>query len=265
MGLMRSAATSLTMKAALVLSWISVGFLGTPAAAQGARQGGEAGGVVQPKAVLELFTSQGCSSCPPADALLKSYVARPDVLALSMPVDYWDYLGWKDTLANAKFSHRQKAYSKFRGDGRVYTPQIVVNGRMHVNGGSAAEIDRAIADEGAKLEKSRVATEIRSENGQLVISIGAAADGSPYKEANVWLACVQREAEVPVRAGENRGRTLVYYNVVREITPIGMWSGAAQTMRIDKDTVAQPGADLYAVLIQHGKGGPLIGAGVTRP
>jgi hypothetical protein len=159
---------------------------------------------------------------------------------------------------------RQKIYSKHRGDGRVYTPQVVVNGRSHVNGSSAPDIDRAIDDEGAKLETSRVATDIRSKNGQLVISLGVAPERSPFKEANVWLACVQRQAEVPVRAGENRGRTLTYYNVVRDLTPIGMWSGTPQTIRIAKDTVVQPGAEVYAVIVQHGKGGPLIGAAMTR-
>lgn len=87
-----------------------------------------------PKAVLELFTSQGCDTCPPADAVLASYAERPDIIALSLPVDIWDYLGWKDTLASEKNSERQKAYARSRGDGAIYTPQVVVNGMMGVNG-----------------------------------------------------------------------------------------------------------------------------------
>ena len=96
------------------------------------------------RAVIELFTSQGCSSCPPADALLQKYAADPNVIALSMPVDYWDYLGWKDTFASPRNTERQRAYAKSRGDGAIYTPQAVINGSIHVNGSSRSEIDQAI-------------------------------------------------------------------------------------------------------------------------
>jgi hypothetical protein len=233
--------------------------------AQGGAGGEPAAAGTRVKAVLELFTSQGCSSCPPADALLKTYASRRDVVALTLPVDYWDYLGWKDTFANAKHSLRQKAYAKKRGDGRVYTPQVVVNGQAHVNGGSAADIDRAIAIESAKLEGRRVGVDLRAEGHQLVIGLAGAPEGSDVREANVWLAVVQREAEVPIKSGENRGRTLSYVNVVRELTSIGMWSGTPQTIRIDRESVAQQGADRFAVLVQHGKGGPLLGAAITEP
>src|SRR6202008_2975389 len=87
-----------------------------------------------PRAVVELFTSQGCSSCPPADKIIGELAKDPDVIALSMPIDYWDYLGWKDTLGDARFSARQKAYSQMRGHREVYTPQVVVNGSVHVGG-----------------------------------------------------------------------------------------------------------------------------------
>src|SRR5580700_2324493 len=99
-----------------------------------------------PRAVIELFTSQGCSSCPPADKILGELAKDPSVIALSMPIDYWDYLGWKDTLADARFSARQKAYSQVRGDRDVYTPQVVVNGSTHVIGSDLAGIESAIAD-----------------------------------------------------------------------------------------------------------------------
>src|SRR3954452_16444821 len=98
----------------------------------------------EPRAVVELFTSQGCSSCPPADRIIGELARDPSVIALSMPIDYWDYLGWKDTLADARFSARQKAYSQVRGDRKVYTPQVVVNGSAHVIGSDRAGIDRAI-------------------------------------------------------------------------------------------------------------------------
>src|ERR1700712_799316 len=102
----------------------------------------------EPRAVIELFTSQGCSSCPPAERILGELARDPSVIALSMPIDYWDYLGWKDTLADARFSARQKAYSQVRGDRKVYTPQVVVNGSAHVIGSDRAGIDRAIGDTG---------------------------------------------------------------------------------------------------------------------
>src|SRR5277367_4557629 len=99
-----------------------------------------------PRAVVELFTSQGCSSCPPADKLMGELAKDPSIIALSMPIDYWDYLGWKDTLADARFSARQKAYSQVRGDRDVYTPQVVVNGSVHVIGSDLAGIESAITD-----------------------------------------------------------------------------------------------------------------------
>src|ERR1700757_2239055 len=99
-----------------------------------------------PRAVVELFTSQGCSSCPPADRILGELAKDPDVIALSMPIDYWDYLGWKDTLADARFSARQKAYSRMRGDRDVYTPQAIVNGSAQVIGSDRVSIEQAIRD-----------------------------------------------------------------------------------------------------------------------
>src|SRR5207302_4582285 len=102
----------------------------------------------EPRAVVELFTSQGCSSCPAADKVLGELAKDPNVIALSLPIDYWDYLGWKDTLADSRFSARQKAYSHMRGDRDVYTPQVVVNGSLHVIGSDRAGIEGAIKDTG---------------------------------------------------------------------------------------------------------------------
>src|SRR5690349_24856787 len=101
-----------------------------------------------PRAVVALFPSQGCSSCPPADKIMGELAKDPSVIALSMPIDYWDYLGWKDTLADSRFSARQKAYSHMRGDRDVYTPQVIVNGAAHVIGRDRARIEGAIKDTG---------------------------------------------------------------------------------------------------------------------
>jgi hypothetical protein len=215
----------------------------------------------QIKAVLELFTSQGCSSCPPADALLHTYAERGDVIALTLPVDYWDYLGWKDTLASPKFSARQRAYAKDRGDGRVYTPQMVVNGSIHVNGSSRIDIDKAIAASTLRLEKLHVPITMRVDTGgHLLIKTGSAAPGVDVKEATLWLAIIQREVAIPVRSGENTGKTLKYYNVVRDLTPIGMWDGKAAEYRLNRETIVQPGAGSCAILMQRGKAGPILGA-----
>jgi hypothetical protein len=238
--------------AAVVLSSIET----TPISAQGATQKIE----TQPKAVLELYTSQGCSSCPAADALLKTYIARSDVIALSLPVDYWDYLGWKDTLANARFTERQRAYAKMRGDGRIYTPQIVVNGIAHVNGAHAGEIDSAIIKTDRKLAGERVPVRLSVGDGKLTIETGAVAEGDKPRDGTIWLAVIQREARVAVRAGENRGSTLTYYNVVRDLKPIGTWNGRPTVIKVEHKAVMRPETDSCAVLLQASQTGPIIGA-----
>jgi hypothetical protein len=214
--------------------------------------------------VIELFTSQGCSSCPTADALLESYADRPDVIALTLPVDYWDYLGWKDTLANPKFSARQRAYAKARSDGRVYTPQVVVNGLKHAVGSNAPDIDRAIAVTKSKIEAKGVGVTVRSANDHLVIDLEAARDPSKVTEATIWLALISRKVEVQIKRGENHGRTVVYHNVVREWMPVGMWNGAAATVRLAHHAVKQSDAEGCAVIVQHGDAGPIVGAAMLK-
>jgi hypothetical protein len=214
--------------------------------------------------VIELFTSQGCSSCPAADALIESYADRPDVVALTLPVDYWDYLGWKDTLASPKFSARQRAYAKTRGDGRVYTPQVIVNGLKHAVGSSASEIDHAITVTKAKIGASRVGVNVKSANDHLVIRVDAAPDTVKSEEATIWLALVRRKVEVKIKRGENHGRTVVYHNVVREWMPVGMWNGTAATIKLAHHAVRQSDADGCAIIVQHGDAGPIVGAAMLE-
>jgi hypothetical protein len=211
-------------------------------------------------AVIELFTSQGCSSCPPADALFKTYVDRKDIVALSLPVDYWDYLGWKDTLASPKNSERQRTYAKARGDGAVYTPQVVVNGLAHAVGSDASAIERQIARTTMEFERRRVAMRFWRASNTLVVEIAAAPAGSKPGEATIWVAAVQREAEVMITKGENHGHTLKYYNVVEALTPVGMWTGQETRLQLASQTFMRPGTYRYAVLMQHGAAGPIIGA-----
>jgi hypothetical protein len=165
--------------------------------------------------VIELFTSQGCDSCPPADALLKTYADRKDVLALSFHVDYWDYLGWKDTLASAKFTERQRNYAKARNDGQVYTPQAVINGLSHVNGASARDVETALADTQSQVTPNRVPLRFWTDRGSIMIETGGADPAASAKDATVWLAVVQKSADVVIDRGENRGKTIHYVNIVR--------------------------------------------------
>lgn len=211
------------------------------------------------KGVVELFTSQGCSSCPPADKLLKTYADRSDVIALTLPIDYWDYLGWKDTFSSPRNTQRQRDYAQRRGDGAVYTPQVVVNGRLHVVGTSKSDIDAAI-DNLSRQQPLSVPVSMVSDGRALVIRIGAAKDGAFIRDATVWLAVVQKKGEVEVGHGENEGRKLVYYNVVREMSAVGMWNGFADEIRLSRKSVMWQQTDGCVVLVQQGSGGPILGA-----
>jgi hypothetical protein len=210
--------------------------------------------------VLELFTSQGCSSCPAADALLKRLADRKDVLALSLSVDYWDYLGWKDTLANPKFSERQRAYANARGDGAIYTPQLVVNGVAHVNGSDEGQIVRAI-DRTAKALPA-VPVQLRREGGKLVIETGGLPHGVTGTDGTIWLVAIAKSVEVPIGRGENQGKTITYSNVVRELMPVGKWSGRPVTLELEHSGLV--GTERCAVLLQQGYAGPIIGAALMK-
>jgi len=216
-----------------------------------------------PKNVLELFTSQGCDTCPPADGVLANFAQRRDVVAISLPVDIWDYLGWKDTLASDKNSERQKAYAKARGDGAIYTPQVVVNGMMGVNGSDESAINAAIKETDEKLKTMRVPLRFWHERNAIVIEAGEAPAGTAPKEATIWFAVVQKVAKVPVQQGENKGKTLTYTNIVRELLPVGTWNGKAMNLQLARNAVMRPETEACIVLLQQGKGGPILGAAWT--
>jgi hypothetical protein len=216
-----------------------------------------------PKNVLELFTSQGCDTCPPADKVLATYAERPDVIALSLPVDIWDYLGWKDTLASDKNSERQKAYAKARGDGAIYTPQVIVNGMIGVPGSDPQAIEDAIKVSHEALAASHVPIRFWHERNSIVIETGDAPAGLEDKEATIWFAVVQKKADVPVERGDNKGKTLTYTNIVREMIPVGTWNGKAMNMRLARTAVMRPETEACIVLLQEGKAGPILGAAWT--
>lgn len=212
------------------------------------------------RTVLELFTSQGCSSCPPADAMLKTYGENPSVMALSFPVDYWDYLGWKDTFASPRNSDRQRAYAKARGDGAIYTPQLIVNGMLHVNGGSKPDIDNAIDLTTKNVALPHVPIRIWQEAGTLNIQVGGLEAGREAQEATIWLALVQPSGTVDIKQGENAGNKLTYTNIVHELTPIGLWKGQPILIQIPRAAVMQAATQKSVVFVQEGKAGPILGA-----
>jgi hypothetical protein len=245
----------------LALLGLAIAFAGVPRVAepQGAGPQPAAGGPAV-AAVVELYTSQGCSSCPAADALLARLASRSEVVALSLSVDYWDYLGWRDTLANSKFTERQRAYAKARGDGAIYTPQMVVNGVAHVNGSDEGQILRAIDKTNKTVAAQRVPVRLTEEKGKLVVEAGAASPGAVVKDATLWLAVISPTVEVSIGRGENQGRKVTYTNVVRDLMPIGSWSGKAVTVALERQAILRPGADRCAVLVQQGVAGPIVGA-----
>jgi len=225
---------------------------------------GAAAQTASAKVVLELFTSQGCSSCPPADALLESYARRDDVIALSVPVDYWDRLGWKDTFASRQHTNRQQEYASARGDGQVYTPQVVVSGRIHVVGSSRPAIDGAIASAKTALQGYQVSLRVRFEDGTLVVEVGGAPAGAAISHARLLLAVVQDAGAVSIRRGENANRTVTYHNIVRSLRTIGTWAGTPSTLRVTKNDFSVAGTQSLVVLLQNGAGGPILNAAQIR-
>ncbi len=201
--------------------------------------------------VVELYTSQGCSSCPPADRLLAKLAGREDVVALSLHVDYWDYLGWRDTFAQHQFTERQYAYRDQLGNNVVYTPQIIVHGREAVpaSPGSIAAAIRAQASGPAVIEVS-----IRPENGMLKCRI---EPGAETVTGTVWIAKYRLRETVEIARGENAGRTMTYRNVVNSLMRMGTWSGA-QAEEVEMPH-PEPGEGV-AVWIQKGRAGPILAA-----
>jgi len=215
----------------------------------------------QPKIVLELFTSQGCSSCPRADALFPYFIGRKDVIALSMSVDYWDYIGWRDTLARPVFTARQRSYGNRIGDGIIYTPEIVVDGRAHFNGSDKRAINKMIERRKKALAgQPRVSLDVTTHNDMLHVSVGAKTSGMDVDKATVWMALFSKKKSVKITRGENSGRSLSYHNVVRELTPIGRWTGDKMLLKLPKKQIVARGADGCVILLQNGDGGPIIAA-----
>ena len=211
--------------------------------------------------VLELYTSQGCSSCPPADALLKSYIEKDGVLALSFNVTIWDSLGWKDTLASHKWTKRQRAYAQNRGDGQVYTPQTIVNGMTHAVGSDRNSIDGEIKITEEQTKGMRVALSVAADGDGMQVDAPtwSVARAAPV-DATLWLVKFTPRVEVTVERGENSGRKIAYHNVVRDLISVGNWRGEAMSTKLSKATVAGCTPGTCAILLQQGGTGSILGA-----
>jgi hypothetical protein len=218
-----------------------------------------------PRAVVELFTSQGCSSCPPADQIMGELAKDPNVIALSMPIEYWDYLGWKDTLADSRFSARQKAYSQMRGDRDVYTPQVIVNGSANVIGSDRAGIESAILNTQKAVGVMSVPVTMTLSGKQINVSV-AASKATTSGHGEVWICSVSKAVPISIGRGENRGRQVTYYNVVRNILKVGDWNGSSGSWSVPLENVSRDGVDAAVVYVQDGnrdKPGPMLGAAYT--
>ncbi len=220
----------------------------------------------EPRAVIELFTSQGCSSCPAADKVLGELAHDSSLVTMSLPVDYWDYLGWKDTLALHGHSTRQRAYANARGDREVYTPQVVVNGIVHVLGSDKAAIEQAIAQTRRTAAPLTLPVTMNVADGKVTVNVPA-AEGD-RRSAEVWLCPITGKAQVKIGRGENSGHTLTYSNVVRRWVKLGTWSGKQEAFSLpladlaDADFSLQD-IDHVDVVVQSGvaaKPGLILGA-----
>jgi hypothetical protein len=219
-----------------------------------------------PRAVVELFTSQGCSSCPPADKIIGELSKDPSVIALSMPIDYWDYLGWKDTLADSRFSARQKAYSQMRGDRDVYTPQVVVNGSLHVIGSDRAGIEGAILDTKRRDAVMSVPVSMTLAGRQLNVSVAASHTGAAASHGEIWICAISKAVPISIGRGENGGQEVTYHNVVRNLLKVGDWNGTAGNWTVPLENISRDGIDAAAVYVQDGsreRPGPMLGAAFT--
>jgi hypothetical protein len=217
----------------------------------------------EPRAVIELFTSQGCSSCPPADKLAGELALDPSLVVLSLPIDYWDYLGWKDTLALAGHGNRQRAYSRTRGDREVYTPQVVVNGVAHVLGSDKGAIDSAIAQTRKQSNVLALPVSVSVAGEQISVTVPAAKDST---KGEIWLCPITKNVPVAIGRGENSGNTITYHNVVRRWVKLGDWTGAARTFKVPMSDITAVGGDAVAVVVQAGtKEAPagMLGAAVA--
>ncbi|MBB5573978.1 MULTISPECIES: DUF1223 domain-containing protein [Rhizobium] len=213
------------------------------------------------KGVVELFTSQGCASCPPADAAFQKLIRQGDVVALAYHVDYWNYLGWNDTMASKDNTARQYAYARTLGRSGVYTPQAIINGRDHLNGADLNAINFKLDDFQRQGKGLTVPVSAAMKGDELEIKIGAGQG-----KANVVVAYFDREQQVAPKAGENNGQEITYLHAVSDVETVGMWDGKAMNVVLPANVLDKAGRRGLAVLLQSstpsGDPAAIIGATV---
>lgn len=207
--------------------------------------------------LVELFTSQGCSSCPPADAVLRDLGARDDVLPLAFHVDYWDYLGWKDPFAAPQFTARQQSYARARGF-NMYTPQAVIDGRSALVGSSRSGVESGVAaaKSGARtvaLDFTRTGDTIHASLGTVTPEAsGRASDSAREANGRIYLVSFDPQQTTAIQAGENAGRSIVYSNVVRSLRVIGQWRNAA--LKLEEKLLPNERGERLALIVQNDDG-----------
>lgn len=201
--------------------------------------------------LVELFTSQGCSSCPAADKLAATLIGATVV---SFNVDYWDYLGWRDTLAKPEYTQRQLDYAKSRGDNDVYTPQMVIDGTAHAVGSSQAAVTNAIS--AASKTQAKLPMTLTANDMELIVDLGA---GEAVGEATLWLMAIAPSVLVKVERGENAGQKFAYHNVVRKLVPAGMWNGQAAKLTFPRKGIITGDIKMCLAVLQMGKVGQVLG------
>jgi len=207
--------------------------------------------------VIELFTSQGCSSCPPADAMLKTLRDRPNVLTLSWAVDYWDRLGWKDTFGSRYNTNRQSAYNRRFGRWGNYTPQMVFDGRTEGVGSRTSEVRKAF-EKARNTDIPYLTPELTLKGGTVELAL---KNHAAMKNVSVRIVWFLADATVQIGRGENGGRHLEYTNVVLDTEVFNGWDGTAKSFILNADKARAIGADHVAVLLQDkNEHGPIIGA-----
>ena len=223
-----------------------------------------AGDIVKPLGVVELFTSQGCNSCPPADRVLADLSKSGEVVTLGYHVDYWDYLGWKDTLGSTQNTARQYDYGKSFGSRSVYTPQAVVNGRTHVNGANKAAVSGTLSTLQKSGQGMSVGITVTRSGESVMIDADGATSGAG--NAHVVLVYFDPVRQIEIERGENRGKVIDYVNPVTDIETAGMWHGKPARFELPANEIAKKGG--CAVLLQSvskdGLPGPILGAAVIR-
>lgn len=236
------------------------------ALAAGAAATGATGRVVRADtvrpAIVELFTSQGCSSCPPADAFMMEVRAMKDVVALTYNVDYWDYRGWRDTLASPENSKRQYKYAKARGDMDVYTPQMIIDGAAHVVGSQKSAVIAAIKHSLSSPPPMWIPVSIRANDAEFQITVDQAPPDTPTPTASLWFVSVAPQVPVEIEKGENAGQKIVYLNVVRKLVPVGMWHGERTTLALPKDSVMTEDSTSCVALLQMKPLGRILGCAI---